>query len=331
VRVSSWDGRATLVTGAGGFIASHLVAALVGAGARVRGLCRYSSTSSRGALELLEPAVRDAVEVQFGDVRDPDTADRATAGIEVVIHLAALIAVPYSYLSPRDYLETNVLGTVNLAQAARHHGVTRFVHVSSSEVYGEVSHWPIAPDQPLAPRSPYAASKAAADLVLESFRAAFSLPVVLARPFNAYGPHQSARAIVPAIVVQALAGETIELGSLTPRRDLTFVRDTAAGLMAIAAAPALPAAPLHLGTGTDVSVGELVTLISEALGRRLTPVLDPQRIRPPASEVSRLVCDASATAAATGWRTSVALRDGLAETVEWIDAHRDRYREGYAR
>jgi nucleoside-diphosphate-sugar epimerase len=329
--VSSWDGREVLVTGAGGFIASHLVAALVRAGANVRGLCRYTSTSSRGALELLEAPVRDAVEVQFGDVRDPDAAERATTGIDVVIHLAALIAIPYSYASPMEYVGTNVTGTLTLAHAARGHGVDRFVHVSSSEIYGEVSHWPITPEQPPAPRSPYAASKAAGDLMLESFRAAFALPLVIARPFNTYGPHQSARAIIPAIAVQALSRETIQLGSLTPRRDFTFVGDTVAGLMAIAAMESPPGVPLHLGTGSDVSVAELVDLIGETLGRRLVPVLDPARTRPAASEVSRLVCDASATEAATGWRPSVTLRDGLAETVAWIDAHRDRYHDGYAR
>jgi nucleoside-diphosphate-sugar epimerase len=332
VGVSSWDGRAALVTGAGGFMGSHLVDVLVASGARVRALCRYTSGAGRGALELLDPARLREVEVRFGDLRDPETTDRAADGIEVAFHLGALISVPYSYINPREYVETNVAGTLNVAQAALRHGIERLVHVSSSEVYGEVTQWPIDERQPPAPRSPYAASKAAADLLLQSFRASFGLPVAVARPFNTYGPGQSARAIVPAIVAQALAGDTVRLGSLAPRRDLTFVGDTVAGLMAIAATDAAIGQTLQLGTGLDVSVGELVDLVGEVLGRRLVAERDPDRVRPAGSEVSRLVCDARRATELTGWRPRVALRDGLAETVNWIGVHRDRYRaDEYAR
>jgi len=325
-RVISWEGRQTLVTGGGGFIGGHLAVALVRAGARVRAMCRYNSRGDRGALDWFPPPDTDGIEVVSGDLRDPESAQRAMVGVEIAFHLGAQIAIPYSFVNPRDFFATNVGGTLNVAQAALAAGVERVVHVSSSEVYGEPRTWPIPADHLLAPRSPYAASKAGADLLMASFHATFGLPVVTARPFNTYGPHQSARAIVPTIVTQALNGPEVKLGSLHPRRDLTFVADTVAGLIAIATADGGVGNLLQLGSGTDVSIGELVDLIGELLGCALEPKLDPERVRLGESEVSRLLCDPAPTSVLTGWRPSVDLRTGLSRTIEWIRSHPERYR-----
>jgi len=324
--VSYWEGRRTLVTGGGGFIGGHLVVALTRAGADVRALCRYNSRSDRGTLDWFAPADTDGVEVQFGDLRDPESVRRAMAGVEFAFHLGAQIAIPYSFVNPRDFVETNVGGTLNVAQAALETGLQRLVHVSTSEVYGEARTWPITERHQLAPRSPYAASKVGADMVLASFRASFELPVAIARPFNTYGPHQSARAIVPTIMSQALDGGDLRLGSLEPRRDLTFVSDTVAGLMAIAASDAALGETLQLGTGSDVSIAELVTLIGTLTGRSLEPEVDPERVRPGSSEVTRLVCDHGHATALTGWEPRVSLSDGLAQTLAWISVNQHRYR-----
>jgi nucleoside-diphosphate-sugar epimerase len=326
--VGYWTGRRTLVTGAGGFIGGHLVVALLRAGAEVRALCRYNSRGERGTLDWFAPADIEGVEVEFGDLRDPDSVAAAMSGEEVVFHLGAQIAIPHSLRSPRDFFVTNVEGTLNVAQAALRSEVVRLVHVSTSEVYGEPSGWPITEGFPPAPRSPYAASKAGADMLLAAFHASFGLPVAVARPFNTYGPHQSARAIVPTIGVQALVGTEVVLGSLDPRRDLTFVSDTVAGLMAIAACDAAVGQTLQLGTGVDVSVAELVELIAELTGRSLQAQLDPDRVRPPSSEVSRLVSDHSRVTALTGWEPRQTLREGLSLTLDWLGQNLDRYRPG---
>jgi len=327
--VQSWEGRQTLVTGGGGFIGGHLALALSRAGARVRALCRYNSRSDRGTLEWFEPGEVEAIEVVHGDLRDPESVAGMLDGVEVVFHLGAQIAIPYSFVNPRDFVETNVGGALNVAQAALRSGVRRVVHVSSSEVYGDARSWPITESHPLAPRSPYAATKAGADLLMESFHHALELPVVIARPFNTYGPHQSARAVVPAIIIQALRGSTVRLGLLEPRRDMTFVTDTVAGLLAIAQAPDALGRTVQLGSGTDVSIGELVELVGELTGRRLEVELDPQRVRPAASEVPRLLSDHARATELTGWRPQVDLRSGLEQTLEWIrvNAHRYRARE----
>jgi nucleoside-diphosphate-sugar epimerase len=326
--VAPWSGRQILVTGAGGFIGGHLAVALNREGARVRGFCRYSSRGDRGTLSWFPPSDTDGIEVVHGDLRDPESVAAATAGIEVVFHLGAQIAIPYSLLNPRDFAETNVLGTLNVAQAALASGVQRLVHVSTSEVYGEVSAWPISEGQALAPRSPYAATKAGADMLIDSFNRALGLPSVTARPFNTYGPHQSARAVVPAIATQALAGGPVRLGRLEPRRDLTFVADTVAGLLAIAAVPDATGRTVQLGSGSDVSVGELVGLVGELVGRELDVELDAARVRPASGEVSRLLCDHSLATALTGWRPQVELREGLAQTVRWLESNQSRYRAG---
>lgn len=324
--MDSWEGRQTLVTGGGGFIGGHLAVALSRAGARVRAFCRYNSRGDRGTLDWFEPADTAELEIVHGELRDPESVAQAMGGAEVVFHLGAQIAIPYSFANPRDFFETNVGGTLNVAQAALQAGVRRVVHVSTSEVYGDARTLPITEQHPLAPRSPYAASKVGADALMQSFARTYALPVVVARPFNTYGPHQSARAIVPTIVTQALSGGPLRLGSLEPRRDLSFVTDTVSGLLAIAAADCTVGETLQLGSGSDVSIGDLVELIGELIGRRLEVEHDPARVRPADSEVPRLLADHRRVTAVTGWEPAVELRAGLARTLEWTRENQRRYR-----
>lgn len=319
-------GRQVLVTGAGGFIGAHLAADLVQRGARVRAFVRYNSRNERGTLEWLDPAVAAEIEVVLGDVRDVESISRAANGIELVFHLGAQIAIPYSYVNPRDFFETNVLGSLNVAQAALDQGLDRVVHASTSEVYGTAQSVPITEQHPLEPQSPYAASKLAADKLMDTFHRAFELPVTIVRPFNTYGPYQSARAIVPTIITQALTGGSLRLGALEPRRDLTYVTDTVGGFVSAAQADGVVGRTLQLGTGTDVSVQELVDLVGELLGRELAVELDSDRLRPEASEVDRLVSEPRLARELAGWTPQVDLRDGLAKTIEWIQANASRYR-----
>jgi NAD dependent epimerase/dehydratase len=321
-------GRSVLVTGAGGFIGSHLSARLVERGASVRAFVRYNSRDDRGALEWLERGVADEIEVIAGDLRDVESVGRAMEGREIVFHLGAQIAIPYSYLNPRDFFDTNVLGSLNVAQAALATGVECVVHTSTSEVYGTAQSAPITEDHPLEPQSPYAASKLAADKLMDAYRRSFELPVTTVRPFNTYGPHQSARAIVPTILSQALAGETIRLGSLHPRRDLTYVSDTAEGLLAAACSPRALGRTFQLGTGTDVSVGELVELVGELLGTTLRVEQQPERVRPPHSEVQRLISSPALARELTGWTPTVEIREGLRKTIAWVEANTRRFRTG---
>jgi dTDP-glucose 4,6-dehydratase len=323
------EGRKALVTGAGGFIGSHLVERLVRDGARVRALCRYNSRNEHGALDWLDPQVVSEVEVQLGELRDLESVSRAVEGVEVVFHLGAQIAIPYSYVNARDYFETNVLGSLNVAQAALQHGVERVVHTSTSEVYGTAQTVPITEEHPLEAQSPYAASKIGADKLMDSFHRSHGLPVVVLRPFNTYGPRQSARAVIPTIISQALAGPQLQLGSTDPRRDLTFAEDTAAGFVAAATAPE-PAVgrTVQLGTGESVSVGEIVDLVGELLGTALEVETDAARVRPEASEVRVLVSDPSRARELLGWEPSVPLRDGLERTLRWIEANQARFRTG---
>jgi nucleoside-diphosphate-sugar epimerase len=326
--VDSWQGRETLVTGGGGFIGGHLAVALNRSGARVRALCRYNSRGDRGTLDWFDPPDIDGIEVVHGDLRDPESVARAMAGIEVAFHLGAQIAIPYSIVNPRDFFQTNVLGALNVAQATLTAGVRRLVHVSTSEVYGDARTFPITERHPIAPRSPYAASKAGADMLMESFHHALGLPVAIARPFNVYGPHQSARAIVPAIGTQALCGSRVRLGLLEPRRDLTFVNDAVSGLMAIAVVEEALGLTLQLGAGMDISIAGLVELIGELVGHTLEVELDQARVRPASSEVPRLLSQCERTTALTGWSPQVDLRTGLAETLGWIESNHHRYRTG---
>lgn len=320
------DGRPVLVTGAGGFIGGRLAARLVEEGARVRGLVRYNSRGDRGTLGWLDPAVAREIEVVSGELRDIESVARAVDGVDVVFHLGAQIAIPYSYVNPRDYFEVNALGTLNVAQAALRHAVEHVIHTSTSEVYGSARTVPITLDHPIEPQSPYAASKVAADKLMDAWHRSYELPMTVVRPFNTYGPRQSARAVIPTIMSQALAGGTLRLGSLTPRRDLTFVEDTVGGLLAAAESDAAIGRTIQLGTGYDVAVGDIVELVGEILGRKLEVELDEARVRPAASEVERLISDPSLAKELTGWSAEVELRDGLARTLEWIASNTQRYR-----
>jgi NAD dependent epimerase/dehydratase len=324
--MESLQGRSVLVTGAGGFIGGHLVSRLVADGAKVRGLVRYNSRNQRGTLDWIDPEIAAEVEVVLGELRDIESVTSAVSGTEFVLHLGAQIAIPYSYVNPRDFFEVNVLGTLNVAQAALGAGVERVVHTSTSEVYGSAQTVPITETHPLEPQSPYAASKLAADKLMDSWHRSFELPVTVLRPFNTYGPRQSARAITPTIISQALTGDTLRLGSLHPRRDLTYVGDTVAGMVAAAVTPAAAGRTIQLGTGHAVSVGEIVTMIGEILGRELHPELDESRVRPERSEVQLLLSEPELARTLLGWTPSVDLREGLERTVEWVQQNAHRYR-----
>lgn len=313
--------RVVAVTGAEGFIGSHLVEALVSDGDRVRAMVQYNSFSSHGWLDALDPGCREQVEIVMGDVRDRDSVLRLMTGAEVAYHLAALIAIPYSYGAPSSYIETNVFGTLNVLEAARTLGTQRVVHTSTSEVYGTARRVPINEDHPLQGQSPYSASKIAADKLVESYHLSFGLPVVTLRPFNTYGPRQSARAVISTVIAQIAAGKrTIALGSLTPTRDFNFVLDTAAAFLAVGNArpEGVIGEVFNAGSGSEISVGDLVHLIGEVIGVDLSVIADEQRVRPPASEVMRLVCDSSRLQQRTSWRPRYHLQEGLRLTAKWF-------------
>jgi NAD dependent epimerase/dehydratase len=316
--------RKVLVTGAGGFIGSHLVEALVARGDEVRALLRYSARDDRGNLELLAPTIRTNVRVLSGDITDPHMVRAAVHGCDVVFHLGAVISIPQSYVTPAQVFQTNVLGTLNVAQACLDHGA-RMVHTSTSEVYGTAQTVPITEDHPLVGQSPYAASKIGADQCVESFHRSFKLPAVIVRPFNTYGPRQSARAVLPAIVSQALSRSEIRLGTLHPTRDLNFVTDTVAGFLLAAERDEAIGRTLNLANGREISIGDLAKRILRVVGRDLPIVCDEQRVRPAASEVERLMGDATRARAVLGWAPKVTLDEGIARVVDFVRAHPERY------
>ncbi len=322
----NWSGKSVLVTGAGGFIGSHLVERLVELGARVRAVVRYNSRNDWGLLEVLPDAVKASLDIRAGDIVDPFWALQAAEGCEVIFHLAALIAIPYSYTAPQQFVAVNCTGTLNLLEAARRQGVARFVHTSTSETYGTAQYTPIDEKHPLKGQSPYAASKIGADKLVESYHLSFGLPAATIRPFNTYGPRQSARAVIPTIISQGLDRDTIRLGLLTPRRDLNFVRDTVAGFIKIAESPAAVGEVINVGSGTAVSIGEVADRIIALLGGNKRLVADEARVRPPASEVMELLCDNRKAWALMGWQPTVSLEEGLEETIRYIRDHRERYK-----
>ncbi|MFF4898452.1 SDR family NAD(P)-dependent oxidoreductase [Streptomyces sp. NPDC001068] len=309
------------VTGAEGFIGSHLVEALVASGHRVRAMAQYNSFSSYGWLETLPQDVMDSVEVVLGDVRDAGSVQHLLTGTEAVYHLAALIAIPYSYQAPHSYVATNVTGTLNVLEAVRRLGIPRMVHTSTSETYGTAQTVPITEDHPINTQSPYSASKAGGDRLADGYYASFGIPVVTLRPFNTFGPRQSMRAVIPTVIGQVAAGErTVALGDLRPTRDFLFVKDTAQAFLAVGTAPAeaVVGRTFNAGTGGEISVGDLVTLVGKLMGADLDVREDAQRIRPAASEVMRLVCDASRLRAATGWAPAHSLQEGLEQTIRFF-------------
>ncbi len=323
---SSWVGRRVLITGAGGFIGSHLVEYMVAQGARVRAFVRYNSRGDRGWLDRLDRSLLDEVEVFVGDLVNPEAMAGAVDGFETILHLGALIPIPYSYRHPREFVETNVVGTLNVLEAARQGDVTRFVQVSSSEVYGSAQAVPIAEDHPLRPQSPYAATKVGADQLALSYERSFGVPVVIARPFNTFGPRQSARAVIPTIVAQALTRDRVELGSTEPTRDFLYVADTVAGIARCAEVDDVLGEVFNFGTGREIPVGEVVDLVFAATGKQLPVKLAEERRRPAGSEVDRLCASVEKARARLGWEPTIVFEDGLRRTIDWISARPGVYK-----
>ena len=312
-------GKTVLVTGAGGFIGSHLAERLVRDGHRVRALVRYNGRDDRGQLDRLAPEVQSEIEVHRGDLKDPEAVRQAVQGRAWVFHLGALIAIPYSYQNPLDVVQTNVLGTAHVLDACRSsRELERVVLTSTSEVYGTARFVPIDETHPLRGQSPYAATKIGADALGESYHRAFGLPVTILRPFNTFGPRQSARAIIPTIISQALTRPVVRLGSLEPRRDLTYVKDTVAGFVAIAGCDAALGRAVNIGQGEDIAIGELVERIADRLGRPIRVETDAERIRPAASEVGRLLAGTALARELWGWAPRYSLDQALDETIAWV-------------
>jgi NAD dependent epimerase/dehydratase len=320
----SWIAKKVLVTGAGGFIGSHLAESLVELGAEVRAFVHYNALGSWGWLD--SSPLKNSMEVFAGDICDRDSVVTAVENCDVIFHLAALIAIPYSYHAPASYVRTNVEGTLNVLQAAREIGVERLVHTSTSEVYGTARSVPIAETHPLQGQSPYSASKIGADKMAEAFHLSFGVPVVTVRPFNTFGPRQSGRAVIPTIISQCLAGKTVKLGSLHPTRDLNFVTNTASGFIKAAEANQAVGKTYNLGSGREISIGSLAELIINLTGSKTSIEADENRIRPEGSEVERLLADASLANSELGWKPEVNLEEGLKRTIAWIQENKERFR-----
>jgi NAD dependent epimerase/dehydratase len=324
-RKMNWSQQKVLVTGAAGFIGSHLTERLVELGADTRALVHYNSEGSWGWLD--KSRVKKSVEIVLGDIRDQDSVQRAVEDVDVVFHLAALIAIPYSYQAPLSYVRTNIEGTLNVLQAAtRSKRVSKVLHTSTSEVYGTARSVPISEEHPLQGQSPYSASKIGADKIAESFHLSFGFPVVTVRPFNTYGPRQSARAVIPTIITQALSQPVIRLGSLEPTRDLNFVLDTVEGFVRAAETPEAVGEVINLGTGSEISIGDLAKTILKTMGKDVPVVCEDQRVRPENSEVERLCADNRKAREILAWESRFSLEEGLALTIEWMRENNEQYR-----
>ncbi len=323
-----WHHKKVLVTGAGGFIGSHLVEKLVAEGAQVRAFVRYNSRADVGLLKLTAPEIRAQLEIIGGDLRDEHAMRKAVEGCQIVLHLGALISIPYSYYHPVEVAQTNVSGTLNILNACREAGIERLVHTSTSEVYGTARQVPISEAHPLQGQSPYSASKIGADKLAESYHCAFGLPVVTLRPFNTYGPRQSARAVIPAVITQALTQPVIKLGNVNTTRDFTFVQDTVRGFILAAQTPGIEGKTINLGTGSEIRIGDLVEKIVARVNRPVQIQVEQERLRPEASEVYRLISDNSQARQTLGWQPETDLDSGLDHTIQWIEQHLDLYRVG---
>ncbi len=322
-----WSGLSVLVTGAGGFIGSHLTEELVGLGADVTAFVHYNSRNDWGLLDKVPTRVRNKLNVVAGDVCDPHMLKDVCRSQQIVFHLAALIPIPYSYVAPASFVQTNAMGSLNVFKACMESGVEKIVHTSTSEVYGSARYVPIDEEHPLQAQSPYSASKIAADKVAESFFRSYNAPIAVIRPFNTFGPRQSARAVIPTIISQVLCRKrSISLGSLYPVRDLTYVRDTVRGFLAVAESKRTVGEVVNIGSGTGISIGDLVKLISEITGRRINVVRDRKRVRAKKSEVEKLVCNNAKALELCGWKPKVKLDDGLKKTVDYVERNMDLYK-----
>ena len=317
-----WSRKKVLVTGAGGFIGSHLIERLIDLGADVKGFARYNSRNDWGLLEIIPSLKLDSLQIISGDLQDYDAVFSAVRDVDVIFHLGSLISIPYSYIRPRDTIENNILSTLNILTAARDLGVEKVVHTSSSEVYGTALYVPIDEKHPLQGQSPYSASKIGADKIAESFYCSFDLPVATIRPFNTYGPRQSARAIIPTIITQAIEQEKIKLGSLFPTRDYTFVKDTVNGFISTAESKSSIGEVINIGSNFEISMGDLAQRISSLLNKDIEITQDSSRVRPFKSEVKRLWCDNAKAKRLLGWEPQVSLDEGLKETIEWISENK---------
>jgi len=315
-----WDNKRILVTGAGGFIGSHLVDELVQMGCDVVAFAHYNSRNDLGALEFLSKETLSRVTIKMGDLRDGEAIRRVMKNRDVIFHLGALIAIPYSYLNPRDVVETNIIGTLNILQAARDLYLEKIIHTSTSEVFGTAQYIPIDEKHLLNPQSPYAASKAGADFLSLSFYRSFNLPVAILRPFNTYGPRQSARAVIPTIISQALTKNVIKLGSLWPTRDLTFVKDTVKGFIKLAESDVLGQA-VNIGSNSEISIGNLAQKIITLMGKEIDIINEDKRVRPEKSEVERLCVDSTKARSLIGWEPKYTLDEGLKITIQWVNNH----------
>ncbi|MEW5941259.1 MAG: SDR family NAD(P)-dependent oxidoreductase [Chloroflexota bacterium] len=325
---SFWQNKTVLVTGAGGFIGSHLVERLFAEGARARAFVRYNSRGDAGLLKQLPPETLSQIEIIGGDIRDSSAILRASEGADVFFHLGALISIPYSYLHPREVAESNFLGTLNALMACQQNKVGRLIHTSTSEVYGTARYAPINEAHPLQGQSPYSASKIGADKLAESFYLTYNLPVVTVRPFNTFGPRQSARAVIPTIITQALAGKSIRLGNLDTTRDFTYVTDTVDGFVKAAEVAGVEGGTFNLGTGEEIRVGELADRIIRMTASPARVEVEAKRLRPEKSEVLRLISDNALARASLGWSPRVSLDEGLGRAIEWIRSHLDLYKVG---
>jgi dTDP-glucose 4,6-dehydratase len=323
-----WKDKRVLVTGAGGFIGSQLVEHLLLEGARVRAFVRYNSRADEGLLQFAPRDLSGSLEVVSGDLREWQTIRQAVRDCEIVFHLGALISIPYSYHHPYEVAEVNFMGTLNILMACQYLGVKRLIHTSTSEVYGTARRVPIDESHPLQGQSPYSASKIGADKLAESFYCSYGMPVVTVRPFNTFGPRQSARAVIPTIISQALEQCTIRLGNLSTKRDFTYVSDTIRGFLMAAEAPGLEGQAFNLGTGHEISIGEIAQKIIGMIDKTVKIVVDPARLRPEPSEVMRLLSDNSRARDCFGWQPQVSLEQGLEETIRWIQDHPEMYRVG---
>jgi len=323
-------GKTVLVTGAGGFIGSHLVEALAAKGAEVKTFVRYNSRNDWGMLENIPSGVKDNLDVTMGDIIDFGVVKKAVKNCDIIFHLAALIGIPYSYIAPESYVNTNIKGTLNLMQASLEEGVEKIVHTSTSEVYGTAKYVPIDENHPLQGQSPYSASKIGADMLAHCFFLSFNAPVAIIRPFNTFGPRQSARAVIPTIISQALSAQEINLGSLLPVRDLTYVKDTVNGFIKVAESDASIGEIINIGNGKGITIGELAKKILTVMECPDIPIhSDDKRVRPEKSEVMQLICDNEKAKKIIGWSPHYSLDQGLKETLHWIRQNRSVYKPGF--